>query len=88
MEIWEKACDIVSDAKESVSDYFLEDTITSRKKLLTLGTICVLIGIITGFLFSPIKKGIYINISDNGNYVPQKKEDACSCQNNKKKGRK
>lgn len=86
MDILEKTCNIVSDAKESVTDYFLEDTITSRKKIITLGTICLLIGIITGFLFSPIKKGIYFNISNNGNYAPSKNEEKCDCQKNKKKG--
>lgn len=93
MEILEKAWDIMIDAKETVTDYFTGDTVTSRKSMITLGSFCLLFGIVAGFLLSPIKKGVYINISDNGSNngnsdVPQisqekKKENAC-CKNKKK----
>lgn len=85
MEIMEKAYDIVTTAKDTITDYFNEDTLTSRKKLLTLSTICLLIGIIAGFIFSPIKKGIYINVSNNGNNDTDNKEETCC--NHKRKGR-
>lgn len=88
MEIMEKAQDIVRDVRESVTDYFMEDTLTSRKNLLTMGTICLMIGMIAGFIFSPIKKGIYFNISNNGNCVPQNKDKENNCCKEKKKGRK
>lgn len=66
MNIFETVCHTVADAKDYVIDYFTEDTTTTRKKILVLGTICTLVGIVAGFIFSPIKKGIYINISNNG----------------------
>ncbi len=68
-------CDFVTDAKDRVMDYFTEDTTTTRRKILTLGAVCTLVGIVAGFLFSPIKKGIYINISNNGNNIGELSED-------------
>lgn len=68
-------CDIVTDAKDRVMDYFTEDTTTTRRKILMLGAVCTLVGIVAGFLFSPIKKGIYINISNNGNNTGELSED-------------
>lgn len=65
MNIFKTVCDTVTDAKDYVVDYFTEDTTTTRKKILMLGTICTLVGIVVGFIFSPIKKGVYINISNN-----------------------
>ena len=93
MEILENVWEIITDAKETVTDYFTGDTVTSRKNMITHGGLCLLFGIVAGFLLAPIKKGIYINISDNGNnngssHVPQisqeqKKEKDC-CKNKKK----
>ncbi len=68
-------CDFVTDAKDRVMDYFTEDTTTTRRKILILGAVCTLVGIVAGFLFSPIKKGIYINISNNGNNIGELSED-------------
>lgn len=86
MEILEKTTDILTDVKDTIRDYFSEDTILNRKKLLTLGAICTLTGIVTGFLFSPIKNGIYINVSNNCNEASLEKDEECqSCK--KKKGR-
>ncbi len=68
-------CDFVTDAKDRVMDYFTEDTTTTRRKILILGAVCTLVGIVAGFLFSPIKKGIYINISNNGNSIGEHSED-------------
>lgn len=77
MNIFETVCHTVTDAKDYVIDYFTEDTTTTRKKILILGAICTLIGIVAGFIFSPIKKGIYINISNNGsnNGIPLEDEE-------------
>lgn len=77
MNIFETVCHTVTDAKDYVIDYFTEDTTTTRKKILILGAICTLIGIVAGFIFSPIKKGIYINISNNGsnNSIPLEDEE-------------
>mgnify|MGYP004600137453 FL=1 len=86
MEILEKTLHVLTDAKDAVCDYFSEDTMISRKKLLTLGAICTLTGIVTGFLFSPIKKGIYINISNNCNETSLEKEEENQI-GKKKKGR-
>ncbi|MDE6432944.1 MAG: hypothetical protein K2L07_01795 [Lachnospiraceae bacterium] len=65
----------MTDAKDYVVDYFTEDTTTTRKKILMLGTICTLVGIVVGFIFSPIKKGIYINISNNNSNNGMSPED-------------
>lgn len=77
MNIFETVCHTVTDAKDYVTDYFTEDTTTTRKKILILGAICTLVGIVAGFIFSPIKKGIYINISNNGsnNGIPPEDEE-------------
>lgn len=77
MNFLETACDTITGAKDYVVDYFTEDTTTTRKKILMIGAVCTLVGIVTGFLVSPIKKGIYINISNNGsnNAIPQEDED-------------
>lgn len=77
MNIFETVCHTVTDAKDYVIDYFTEDTTTTRKKILILGAICTLVGIVAGFIFSPIKKGIYINISNNGsnNGIPLEDEE-------------
>ncbi len=77
MNIFETVCHTVTNAKDYVIDYFTEDTTTTRKKILILGAICTLVGIVAGFIFSPIKKGIYINISNNGsnNGIPLEDEE-------------
>lgn len=77
MNIFETVYYAVTDTKDYVVDYFTEDTTTTRKKILMLGAICTLIGIVAGFIFSPIKKGIYINISNNGsnNGIPTEDEE-------------
>ena len=54
-------------AKGNVFNFFNSDRTTTRKKLLNFGAIVFMAGIIIGFLFSPIKKGFYFNISNNGN---------------------
>lgn len=71
MNIFRTVCDTVTDAKDCVVNYFTEDTATTRKKILMLGAVCTLIGIVVGFILSPIKKGIYVNISNNGNGMPE-----------------
>lgn len=72
MDILETMKDTATDIVQTAKDYFVGETVTSRTKVMTTCTICTLTGIIIGFLFSPIKKGIYFNISNNGNYAPQK----------------
>lgn len=52
---------------ETVQDFFEEDVRVTRKALITTTVLCTFAGLIAGFIVSPIKKGIYINISNNGN---------------------
>ena len=65
----------ITTAKENVFNFFNGDQITTRKKLLTYGAIVFMLGIIIGFLFAPIKKGFYFNISNNGNGTDNEDED-------------
>ncbi len=58
-------------AKGNVFNFFNGDRITTRKKLITFGAIVFMLGIILGFVFSPVKKGFYFNISNNGNGKPE-----------------
>lgn len=51
----------------TVKDFFEDDVKITRKALLSTTLLCTFVGLITGFIVSPIKKGIYINISNNGN---------------------
>ncbi len=69
--------DYVCSAADAVKDFFEEEVSFPRKSLLSLVSLCVLMGTVCGFLFSPIKKGIYVNISNNGNGV--------DCENEKKR---
>lgn len=57
----------ITTAKGSVFNFFNGDRITTRKKLITFGAMVFMLGIIIGFVFAPIKKGFYFNISNNGN---------------------
>ena len=50
-------------AKGNVCNFFDEETSLPRKTLLVLLLITALVGIITGFLLFPNKKGIQINIT-------------------------
>lgn len=62
--------------KSNVFNFFNGDRITTRKKLMTYGAIVFMLGIIIGFVFAPIKKGFYFNISNNGNgTAPDEDED-------------
>ncbi len=74
-DFFKTAGDMVTDTKDSIVDYFTRDTYTTRKKIITTCTLCTLIGIIIGFLLSPIKKGFYFNISNNGNYAPTDEDE-------------
>lgn len=41
----------------------------------TLSVLCALfLGIVLGFCFAPIKKGIHIEVKNNGNVLDQKEE--------------
>lgn len=72
MDLLTKTYDLADYAKTNVTDFFEGEHTTSRKKIITIGTICFLTGVVLGFLFSPIKKGFYFNVSNNGNYEPGK----------------
>lgn len=57
----------ITAAKGNVFNFFNSERTTTRKNLLTYGAIVFMLGIILGFVFSPVKKGFYFNISNNGN---------------------
>ena len=57
----------ITAAKGNVFNFFNSERITTRKNLLTFGAIVFMLGIILGFVFSPVKKGFYFKISNNGN---------------------
>ncbi|MCM1158818.1 MAG: hypothetical protein NC300_08780 [Bacteroidales bacterium] len=67
MNILETVKDTISDICTSVEDFFTDEISVTRKSLMTVGAVCALVGIVWGFVLSPIKKGIYINIANNGN---------------------
>lgn len=67
MNILSTITDNLSAFCSRVNDYFTGDVITSRKHIAGLTALFTLLGITLGFLCAPIKKGVYINISNNGN---------------------
>ena len=66
----------ITAAKGNVFNFFNSERITTRKNLLTFGAIVFMLGIIIGFVFAPIKKGFYFNISNNGNGAADEDENA------------
>ncbi|MGN0346076.1 MAG: hypothetical protein ACI4DU_02205 [Lachnospiraceae bacterium] len=69
-----------------VKDYLRESKYTSRAELIKIGAICVLAGAVMGFLISPIKKGIHINVTNNNS--SSEEEDKKCCKRKEKKKRK
>ncbi len=63
-EVTETICGGLSRAKEAVCDFFDEDATLSRKTFALVCFICILAGVIYGFLLSPVKKGIHVNIAN------------------------
>lgn len=72
MEILENVKNTAMEAAENIQYYFEGETITTRKKIIATCTTFALAGIVLGFLISPIKKGVYFNIFNNGNYAKPK----------------
>lgn len=70
MNILEKIKDAVYDLCTTVQDFFNDELTFTRKTVIAAISICTLMGMVWGFIISPIKKGIYINISNNGNNCP------------------
>ncbi|MBR1866341.1 MAG: hypothetical protein IJ801_07530 [Lachnospiraceae bacterium] len=75
MNLLENAADILSDAKdtctnalsnvkERVCTFWDEDTSLTRRNLALICILFALIGVIYGFLLSPVKKGIQVNITN------------------------
>ena len=73
----------ITTARGNVFNFFNGDQITTRKKLLTYGAIVFMLGIIIGFLFAPIKKGFYFNISNNGNGPAEEDDENSEGKKNK-----
>lgn len=89
MEILNNVKNTALEAAENIQYYFEEETITTRKKIIATCTTFVLAGIVLGFFISPIKKGFYFNISNNGNYAKpedgQPETDNCCAKKKKQK---
>lgn len=87
MEFLETVKDAASGAAETVYDYFEGDMVTTRRKVMTVCAMFAFAGIVLGFLISPIKKGFYFNISNNGNGLPpeEEKKESCKCQKSGKR---
>ena len=64
MDILETVKDTFTDAISSIQEFFNEETTTTRKTLIIICAIFTLIGIVYGFLISPIKKGIQVNVTN------------------------
>lgn len=71
----EAVLDTLSDIKEYFCDFFDEETTVTRKTIAIICIISALVGIIYGFLISPIKKGIHVNVTNNGNYCGNDDKD-------------
>lgn len=61
------------DVWESVKDFFRKDWTMSEKILVIV--CCILLGVIKGFLCSPVKKGISLGNNNGNTYVGS--EDDC-----------
>lgn len=57
--------DTFTTAAISAKEYFNEETTITRKTFAITCTVFVLIGVVYGFLISPIKKGIQVNVTNN-----------------------
>lgn len=67
MNILETVKDTIHNICACILGFFDEELTLTRKTLIIISSICALGGIIGGFIVSPIKKGVYINIANNGN---------------------
>lgn len=63
-EVTETICSGLSKAKQAVCDFFDEDATLSRKTFALVCFICIMIGMIYGFLLAPVKKGIQVNVNN------------------------
>lgn len=74
MEIWKTIKETIRDGIDTANDYLNEELSVTRKTILIMGSVFVLIGTIYGFLIAPVKKGIQINVSNTLNRYD---EDDC-----------
>lgn len=61
------------DMWESIRDFFRRDWTMSEKVLVIL--CCILLGMIKGFFFSPIKRGISLGNNNGNTYVGSDDDD-------------
>lgn len=59
-QIKDIAANWCADAKKIVSDYYEQPVCRTRRQLVTTGLLLLFVGMVVGFVFSPIKKGISI----------------------------
>lgn len=71
-----------------VKDYFEESKSISRAELVKFGAICVLAGVVYGFLLSPIKKGICVNVTNNKEASGEADSKCCKDKKEKKEKKK
>jgi len=74
MNILETVKDTITDAATSIRDFFNEETTTTRKTVAVTCAIFALIGIVYGFLISPVKRGIQVNVTNNSDTYPDEDE--------------
>lgn len=80
------------EGKGMVSDYFEKPVLRTKKQTFTTGALLFFIGVVVGFLFAPIRKGITIcsnnvdSFSSNEAY-DNNQASSTNYKGNKKKGR-
>ena len=67
--------DAIANTKEALCDFFDDEMCVTRKSIFIICTISGLIGILYGFLISPVKKGIQVNVNKNKNYYNDDESD-------------
>lgn len=65
MYILETVKETITDTITSIKEFFNEEMTTTRKAVAITCAISALIGIVYGFLISPVKKGIQVNVTTN-----------------------
>lgn len=75
MDLLKTLTETAAGGVSAAKDYMNDETVTTRKHTAAICIFCILLGALVGFAFSPIKHGIYVNISNNGNYSDDEDDD-------------
>lgn len=65
----------ITNTKENICDFFSEETTVTRKTIAIICIIAALIGIVYGFLLSPIKRGIHVNVINSGSSYDEDEDE-------------